>query len=553
MTHDESGWTRRGFLIGLGAVGVAAAGYGLYRHLRVPPLKGPALPPLRLTAPPEGQAFDVCIVGSGPAGAALGIDLARAGVRTVILESGESFGAMDDRLEGLERYRSVGPIDYPLRWTRVRALGGTSNVWTGRCSRLHPLDLEANAYTPPGTAWPISYADLAPYYARADRTLRVRGGHLSAYRAPRDAPPPLPADMDISGLRRRLAAVGVEVDDSPTSTALSGEGPMRGAADLLPAFTGEPGAALVSGWTATRLVADPDGTVTAVEARDLDGTPRRVTARAFVVACGAVESARMLLLSRSAAFPDGLGNAHGQVGRYFMEHPNLTFRGRVEHSVNTLSPQYELGRSHQFYDAFKREGFGSVLLVFSQSWVYHDDLKGWDLAAIRRKAANLFKRLVRAELRIGATVEMAPAAENRVRLAADLPDRFGDPAAALRLGFSERDEATLERTRALIRKIYADLGAEDVEEEALSWSHHHMGGCRMGTDPAASVVDADLKVHGTRNLFVAGSAPYVTAGAAHPTLGIVALAHRLAEHLQARLRDGGTARTPARAAARARV
>jgi choline dehydrogenase-like flavoprotein len=530
----RKGITRRKFLIGMGAVGVALAGAGLYRHFN-PARGGLVLPPLRLSELGDAAPYDVCIVGSGPAGAVLGLDLARAGFRTVILESGEAFGSMTPGLDELERYRSVGPIDYPARWTRVRALGGTSNVWTGRCSRLHPIDFERNAYTPADASWPISYADLRPYYTRADHTLRVRGGTLSKFHPPRDEPLPLPADMDISGLKKRLDGVGVVLDDSPSSTSAVGDGPIRAARDLLPLFTAQPTATLVSGRTATRLLHGPDGRVTAVEARSLDGDTRRVRARVFVVACGAVEAVRLLMLSRSDAFPEGIGNHSGHLGRHFMEHPNVRFKGRVEHTVNTLSPQYELGRCHQFYDAFKRQGLGSVLLVFSQSWVFRDDLKGWDLEAIGNKVANLFHRLVRAEMRIGATVEMAPAPDNRITLDPALTDHFGNPAAAVRLGFSERDTASLERARALIRKIYGDLGAEDVEEEEIGWSHHHLGGCRMGADPATSVVDPDLRVHGTANLYVAGSATFVTGGAAHPTPAITALAHRLGDHLAARL------------------
>lgn len=538
--RKRKGLTRRKFLIGLGATGVALAGAGLYRKLAMSP-HWRELPPIRLSDLSGAEPYDVCIIGSGPAGATLGIDLAKAGIRTAILESGEEFGSMTPALDELERYRSVGPIDYPVRWTRVRALGGTSNVWTGRCSRLHPIDFERNAYTPPETAWPISYQDLRPYFTRAEETLRVRGGKLSEFHPPRDGALPLPADMDISGLKERLGQVGVVVDDSPSSTSDVGDGPIRAARDLLPIFTTYPAATLVSGWTATRLVTGADGRVTEVEARSLDGGTRTVRARVFVVGGGAVESVRLLLLSRSEAFPDGLGNGGGQLGRYFMEHPNIRFRGMVEHSVNTLSPQYELGRCHQFYDAFKREGLGSVLLVFSQSWVFRDDLKGWDLRSIGHKVANVFRRLVRAEMRIGATVEMAPSADNRITLDPALTDRFGNPAAAIRLGFSERDAATLERARVLIRKIYGELRAEDLQEEEIGWSHHHMGGCRMGDDPATSVVDRDLRVHGTPNLYVAGSASFVTAGAAHPTPAIVALSHRLADHLRGRLASGAVA------------
>jgi choline dehydrogenase-like flavoprotein len=170
-----------------------------------------------------------------------------------------------------------------------------------------------------------------------------------------------------------------------------------------------------------------------------------------------------------------------------------------------------MGRCHQYYDEFKQQGFGSVLLVFY-----------WD-----PQQPDKFRTAV--------TMEMSPLAENRVVLASDLQDYFGSPVTELSLGFSEKDIQTIEHTRSLIQRIYADLGVqgEIEEEEATHWSHHHIGTCRMGDNPETSVVDRNLRVHESPNLYVAGSSTFVTSGAAHPTLAIAALSHRLAEHLTA--------------------
>ena len=207
----------------------------------------------------------------------------------------------------------------------------------------------------------------------------------------------------------------------------------------------------------------------------------------------------------------------------------------VSHTWNTLSPAYELGRSHQFYDAFKRKGYGSVLLVASQSWVFRDDLKKWSPEAIKEKVGAILGRMRKGELRIGATVEMKPSDENRVYLSRDLQDSFGNRAAELSMRYSQEDLNTFEQVRMLIRKIYGDLDAKALSESGISWSHHHMGTCRMGENPRTSVVNRDLRVHDTENLYVAGSAVFVTGGASHPTLAITALSHRLADHLTAGL------------------
>jgi choline dehydrogenase-like flavoprotein len=239
--------------------------------------------------------------------------------------------------------------------------------------------------------------------------------------------------------------------------------------------------------------------------KNLDKTSFTVRARNYVVACGGVESPRLLLLSRSEHAPNGLGNQYDLVGRFFTEHPDLAFYGAVPGMLEFLP--LEITRCHQYYELFKRKGLGSVLLVFSRS---HDR---------------------RGVLGIGATIEMRPIETNRVTLSEDRRDLMGNPGAHLHLEFSAEDKRTLNLARCQIRSLYEQLGATGVTEEAITWSHHQMGTCRMGDDPRSSVVDRDLRLHGTSNLYVLGSSVFVTAGASHPTPLIVALAHRLAGHL----------------------
>ncbi len=120
----------------------------------------------------ENTVFDVCIIGSGFAGAILGESLVRRRIKTALLESGpDPRGTLDRRFSDLEVFRSSGPIEYPIASTRFRGLGGTSWLWGGFCTRLYPIDFEKNSYTPPGAQWPITYADLEPYYDQAEKAL----------------------------------------------------------------------------------------------------------------------------------------------------------------------------------------------------------------------------------------------------------------------------------------------------------------------------------------------------------------------------------------------
>ena len=520
-----------------GALGLAGLG-GLisYRWTRPPstPLQL-VLPPGDLSALDRHEPFDVCVIGSGPAGMVAAHDLASKGVATVVIESGFDLGAKrDPRINELERFENSGDIDYPIAATRVRAIGGTTTVWTGRCARLHPLDFAPNAYTPTDAPWPITYDELEPYLYRAEKTLRVRGGDLSTYHAPRQNPLPLPADLDIGALKSMMREIGVTVDDSPTSTGLKGESPFRVNRDLLPRFATSPNGVLLSGATVTRLIVDSNGVISGAEVQNLDRTQKTIRAKIFIVACGALESTRLLHLSRPTGSDAPLGNRYDGLGRGFNEHPNIGFTGKVQHSWGTISPGYELGRTHQYYEQFKQQEIGSILLVFIQSWIFRDDLSNWGIDAIKHKLG----RLRQAELRIGATAEMQPTDSNRVSVSRNINDYFGNPVTRLSLSFSDRDRETLDRARSVIRRIYADLGANDVEELGMTWSHHHIGGCRMGDNAKTSVVDRNLRVHDSSNLYVAGSASFVTGGAAHPTLSIAALSHRLADHLLQRLDRG---------------
>lgn len=494
----------------------------------------------RLDALNSAQTFDVCVIGSGFAGTVLAKSLVERGVRTVMLESGESRlqWFVDRQIKQLAAFETNGDACYPLTRIKARALGGNSNFWTGRTERLHPSDFEDNSYTSKGASWPVTYAEIEPYYEKAEKTLRVRGGPLSEHHPPRESDLPLPPSSDISSLKAMMAAAGVVVDDSPTATPTKEWRFFRVSKELLPSFIASPHALLISGLTVTRLIPDSDGRIVGAEARTMDGNTTVVRARLYVVACGGIESPRLLLLSRSETFPKGIGNTHDLVGRGFNEHPGVNFYAKIPHSWSTIYPRHKVGRSHQFYNQFKGEGLGGVLPVFIQSWIFpHHLMQTWIKDLLKTPVAIL-DRVRRAELYIGATIEMEPCDDNRVTLAEDVKDRFGNPLAKLTLNFTDADCRTLERTRELIRAIFVRVGAQDVKEAELTWSRHHIGTCRMGDNQKTSVVDRNLRVHECPNLYIGGCETFVTGSAVPPVLTITALSHRLADHLVIRLQQG---------------
>lgn len=493
------------------------------------------LAPLDATEP-----YDVCIVGSGPAGTVLGTTLVRRGMRVLILESGRGLHAWftDRSIRSLARYDFTGDTDYPLSRTTSRVLGGNSNFWTGRCERFHPSDFERHAYTPPENPWPITYADLDSYYDQAERLLRVRGGPRSGFAPPRRASLPLPPSPDISFLKHLGSVLGVTFEESATATPTKTLRIFKVQREILPAFLGSERITLVMGASVTRLLAGPDGCITGAEVKGFDGTTKVARARCFVVSCGGIESPRLLLLSSSERFPNGVGNTHDRVGRGFNEHPNVSFTGTIPHSWGTLAPTNKIARTHQYYSAFRAEGLGSVLPVIRQAWVLPNHIAKFRLANLPRTFVSGMGRVFRAPLFVGAGTEMSISPANRVTLSRTQTDLFGSPIAHLIMNYSEDDRRLLDRARGLLRGWLSRLQVAGVRELEVAWSRHHQGACRMGRSPATSVVDANLRVHETPNLYVCGSEVFVTGGAMQPSLTIVALALRLADHLADRLRAG---------------
>jgi choline dehydrogenase-like flavoprotein len=503
--------TRRGFVLAAATAIALPAAPAAWRFLRssprvdneIPEYHGPSatLGDLRESAP-----FDVCVVGSGPAGTLLGIQLARAGLRTVIVEAGVNPAelAREPRYAELGSGTVSGDLMYPLVASRILMPGGTTAIWTGNTPRLLPIDFERHAYTLPDAGWPVTYAQLEPYYCRAERALGVAGDPEAPFAAPRSCGLPYEKQPEGDGpLEQVLARAGVQGATTFRSTSLHG-GPVRVARDLLPVFARQPGAVFAPGVVARRFVPGADGAIASVRLEAFGEPAFDLPSRVFVLAGGGVETARRLLLSASERFPNGIGNHADLVGRTFTEHPTLQFRARVPYKGPKRTQTL---RCFQFYEAFKRRGLGGAYLAMT--------LRPTDAPGT-------------AQLEVNVDCELWQSPDNRVTLDPALRDPFGDPAAHLHLGASDRDHATFAAARELARGICARAGAKQVEEEPHKWSYHHLGTVRMGDDARTSVCDADLRVHGTRNLHVLTSGAFSTPGVSNPTLLIGALAFRLA-------------------------
>jgi choline dehydrogenase-like flavoprotein len=516
---------------------------------------------------------DVCIVGSGAAGITLAAELDGT-PQTVCLVEGGGLGP-DEETQALYDLDIAG---HPVRehfMSRARYFGGTCNLWAGRCMALTPLDLEPRDWVP-HSGWPIAYDELARYYPRAAAILRLPWADTIGR-------PVSPS---------RLGAVERQVFDGADlapAAALWGKKPLRFARAYRRQLRRSRNVSVYVNANVTDIRLNEAGThVEACTARSLGGKTLDLRARRFVLACGGLETARLLLASRSVR-PQGIGNHSGAVGRYFMDHPRAVFgtvtwseprklplmlgrplaRGmaqvgvalsdetqRREHLLNSYLSleRYWSDQAAQAYQSFVRsakillrKGHAGRRFSFSRSELATVPELIYLLAPRELmphalySAARTLKERLSAGTRQAIVVtfcEQAPNPQSRVYLG-DATDRFGVPRLVLDWRIGREETATLLRLHELVDRQLRRTGLgrldhpdEPFTDHLYTDASHHIGTARMSAHPRDGVVDPDGAVHGVGNLFIAGSAVFPTSGHANPTLTIVALALRLAEHLK---------------------
>jgi len=509
---------------------------------------------------------DVCVVGAGPAGALVAARLA-ADYEVVVLEAGPRFDPAD-RLERQERairpfydrpdvwdgdperdaHAASGEWFYPLNHARVKGVGGTTLHWQGMVMRLHEDDFNTASERGVGVDWPIDYADLRPFYAAAERELGVAGASDNPYAPPREEPFPMPAfepSYSDSLFAQACERLGIDMHSVPNarnSQAYDGRSECVGYGTCQPVCPSgakydatvhveraeSRGATVIDRAPVQRLEHGSDTVKAAVYATP-DGQHRQ-EAEVFVLACGGVETPRLLLLSESEQYPDGLANSSGLVGRYFMDHLFAGTGGVLDEPTRQNHVGFLTSESHQFYDEadaevgpFKLEFFNYAgpspveMALSGEDW--GDDL----LEGLREGYGN--------HVAMGALVEQLPREDSYVGLDRDETDEHGNPVPDVHWNVGDRALRTIERANGIQEEILTELGAEitwQAGPDSTGPAYHHMGTTRMGTDPAKSVVNPRLRTHDLGNCWIVGSSVFPTAGAMNPTLTIAALALKAA-------------------------
>jgi len=516
---------------------------------------------------PPGSVIraDLCLIGAGAVGITIARELVGSGLRVCLLESGGL--DPDPDIQALNEGTSVGFPYYDLDVARLRFFGGTTNHWSGACRPLDPIDFEPRTWVP-YSGWPFGRAHLDPYYRRAQTLCQL---------GPYEYEPDYWEQPDA----RRFSLPGDRV-----VTAMYQISP--------PTRFGEVYRADIEGAErvecllhANVLGLEVDGSGRTVARARVASSPGRefeVQARNFILAAGAIENARVLLASHPESPQGGLGNEHDLVGRFFMEHlsvigamllpsdPTLS-RGLYDHrtidGVNVrafLALSREALQQERLLNVRAFLGFESepnALLAASagvqgadalMDAALHRTLSGGLGQSVRdvirefdAVTIHTYHRLFRANTSGRAFsllnhIEQAPDPTSRVMLSAER-DVFGIPKVELDWRFGDMERRTIRRGNEIIAQEVGRAGLGRVrlipDDELTRFppgvrgAWHQMGTTRMHPDPRQGVVDANGKVHGLENLFVAGGSVFPTSGYTNPTLTIVALALRLADHMKA--------------------
>jgi choline dehydrogenase-like flavoprotein len=512
---------------------------------------------------------DVCIVGSGPAGAMLGAALVRGGLSVLVLESGPRHPFSDRRQdhrhylrgfdpwlrkpESLDLFSSAGELEYPLNQLRVRGVGGTSLHWDAETPRLRANDFRMRSLYGVGADWPFDYDHLEPYYHRAELELGVAGGD-DPFASPRSGPYPLPPmpynymDQELMRSAERLGLRFSPIPQARNSEPYGGRSKClacgtchvcptgaKASVDLthIPEIEASGHGRVLDHATVLRLETDASGRVRRAIYAGLDRLERAVEASVFVVAGGGIETPRLLLLS-------GVANRSGLVGKGLREHPAVATLGRLPRPSHSHRISFYTATCNQFANGPERAERAAFALFFNPqagpspsnialtSAHWGDEL----LADIEKD----FGRTVMVE----SPIDMLSHESNSVDLDPAIRDYFGLPVPRVSLSLSDYERRGAEAALRVQHQILEAHGAVAISPiPGVVFFAHPAGACRAGTDPSTSVVNADLRCHDVPNLFLVGSHVFVTSGLANPTLTIGALALRLADHLVAHRDAGG--------------
>jgi len=493
----------------------------------------------------------VVVIGSGAGGGTVANELAQKGIDVVCLEAGTRLTLadvvnderiMDERIGWHDKRRGAGV------WL-CKTVGGTTMRWSGVSPRFlaHEFQARSTYGAMDDTTlidWPITLEELEPYYDRAEAKMGVSGTN---------GLPPSARNSNFKVLEAGARRIGYS--QITTAHIAINSRPYDGRPACRQIGWCNEGCAIGAKWStlyteipkaeqtghfelrtnamAIRIEHDASGRVTSVVYRDREGMQKAQKARAVCIAGNVVETTRLLLLSESAKFPDGLGNSSGHVGRNYMRHMANGALAVMPGPVNMYKGARQAGfiRDEHLHNPERGFAGGYLMELAMATPSFYSLFAGWGEGAGRwmenyRNAAGVFL-----------CGEDPPQATNRITLHPTDRDESGLPVPVLEYEYHPNTTAMLRHATMRARQLYSALGASDIRDDSdqMGGACHNMGVARMSASPEDGVTNRWGQIHDVPNLFVSDGSVFSTSAAPNPTLTIVALAIRQADHIASRM------------------
>ncbi|MFW0777258.1 MAG: GMC family oxidoreductase [Rickettsiales bacterium] len=484
----------------------------------------------------ESLEFDLCIVGGGAAGIAIAHEFIGSSLRVAIIES----GGMEPDKATLELNKgNVTGRHYSIESSRLRWFGGSTNHWEGMCAPFDELDFKERTWVR-HSGWPITHDKLYPYYARAAKFLNMSGDTNDDFSVPQNL---IESNNVLSfgcwRFAKHLSLGEVYRQSLEQATNIK---------------------AILNANLIDIKLTDTLSSVSEMHFSTLAKQKFTIKAKRYVLACGGLENARLLLASNKQ-YEKGVGNWHDNVGRYFMEHPH--------HEAGNLFSFGSDNLAKQFHLHFKKsKGLSAVndgLIANTSGKTLNIKLSEAAQQKYKVGGGSLVINTTKIDQRNGPTAsllshvfgyqaptkkhglyirtEQVPNPDSRVTLSVSQKDALGMPRLQLHWMLKEQDWHTIHILAKMfaisvsandfgVVRLYKWLGGSVKWPKHLGWGGHHMGTTRMHENVKYGVVDKDCKVHGVDNLYIAGSSVFPTSSWANPTFTIVALSTRLTDHFK---------------------
>lgn len=495
---------------------------------------------------------NICIIGAGAAGISIALELEKTFKNIILLEGGGM--EYDDRIQELYNGKLTGHPYYPMKASRLHYFGGSTGHWGGMCSTFDDIDFEKRDWVE-NSGWPIKREDIAKYYPKATSILDLGSSDWSLdYWLKKDADlKPLPLDSNVIWTKMWQFSPPTRFGKKYKDAIVNSK--------------------TIQLYTYANVV-DLDATenitaINQVTVKNYTGKVHTVKAKNYILACSAMQNARVLLACNKQA-PNGLGNDNDIVGRYFMEHVEIKsgelWLNHTDKLKLYLMEQFTKERAELAISPQKQRELqilnGSISLMPLEMsnktipsvklWSNDDPRKSLDTFKKystldkRNFIQRFFSKSIFQSYGMFTRAEQLPNPQSRVVLSNE-KDELGIPRANLHWALSPIDKKTVFNINKLLGQQIGAAGIGRVKlrdflldgdvqlPDYTSGGWHHLGTTRMSEDPKKGVVDANCKIHGIDNLYVAGSSCYATGGAVNPTLTVVAISLRLANHIKEKM------------------